>query len=402
MTSRRFWLWLAAGLLLFGIGRRFSATGNDFIVYHRAAESLLSGRVDLYSDTFAVAPPMIYVNPPLFILLAFPIGWLSFESAYGVWFALMALSGAYVVRSTIRQWWPQNRARYAWIGVLIVAPYVTLNFRSGNVHFFVVLLTVVAFLAWSRGDLWTAAIALAVGGAIKLFPLFATPILAIRREWVLLGRTLALSAVLWAIPILYFGPQQTVALYGSWYETVVGDIGGYKLQRAVDQSLNGALERWLTHIDYSTYGDREYPPANFADLSKPALKGVTVVVAAAVIGLSLWVSAGLGAAAGERKRTVAILGGIFSTAQLLLGPYSPIQYLSGWVLAMLALPAVLRKGAMEKVLFVLAFVNVLLFAIPGRMSQRVLQAYGAFTIIGLVLWVISMVAARRASIESRR
>jgi hypothetical protein len=88
MTIRKFLLWFAAGLLLFAIGRRFSATANDLIVYHTAARNLLEGRTDLYSDSFALKPPMIYGYPPLFLLFVSPIGWLNFETAYGLWLPL--------------------------------------------------------------------------------------------------------------------------------------------------------------------------------------------------------------------------------------------------------------------------------------------------------------------------
>jgi hypothetical protein len=398
MTFRKFLLWFAAGLLLFAIGQRFSATANDFIVYHTAAKSFLEGRTDLYSDSFALKPPMIYVYPPLFLLVVSPIGCLNFETAYGLWFALMAVSFAAIVRSAVSMWWPRNRIRYACMGILICAPYVILCFRSGNVHLFVVLLTVLAFLAWSYGNYWKASFALAIGGAIKLFPLFLIPMLLIRREWRLLVRTVGLTVALWLLPIVYFGPQQTIVLYRAWYGTVIGDIGNYKLQRAVDQSMNGSLERWLTSIDYSQYADSDYPPANFADLSKPGLKIVNGAFAAAVVGLSLWMCFNLGVTVTSRKNAVATVGAIFITAQLLLGPYTPIQYLSGWLLAVLTLPAVLRRDFVERILFCIGFVNALLFAIPGRMSQRTLQAYGAFTVIGIVLWILSMLAARRVRV----
>jgi hypothetical protein len=88
------------------------------------------------------------------------------------------------------------------------------------------------------------------------------------------------------------------------------------------------------------------------------------------------------------------MSAIFITAQLLLGPYTPIQYLSGWVLAMLAFPAILQRGFGQRTLFGIGLLNVVLFLIPGRMSQRTFQAYGVFTLIGILLWVLSLMAAR--------
>jgi len=205
-------LWIVAAAVAFLVGRHLSAAARnvDFIVYYEAARSLLAGRTDLYSGTFSLGPPHIYLYPPLFVLLVCPIGLLSYADGFGVWFALMTLATAAVTKRVYHHWRPQNRARYALLLVALAGPFCVLGLRYGNIHLAIVLLTVLAVLAWSRGKLWPASFGLALGGAVKIFPLFLIPVFLVRREWSLAARVVGFSAILWVMPALYFGPQQTL------------------------------------------------------------------------------------------------------------------------------------------------------------------------------------------------
>lgn len=385
------WIWAGAFLAAFLLGRRFSSTGNDFIVYHTAARSLLAGRVDLYSSTFALGPPMVYVYPPLFLLLVFPIGWLSLPDAFGLCFALMALAVALTLRLVFRAWRPGSPGGYAASIILIAGPYAVLCFRSGNAHLFVALLVLLALVAWSRGQLWRASAALALGGAVKLFPLFLAPVFVARRDWRLLARTVAFTLLLWSLPALYFGPRQTVELYRSWIGSIGADFGAYKRQRAMDLSLPGAMERWLAPVDYSTYVDPGYPQVNFAALAPQTAKRLGSAAAGFIAVLSLWMCAKLRPFARDNPRSLAAAGAIFIVTILLVGPYTPIQHLSAWLIVVAALPAVLgHRGRLA--LAGIGLFNALLFAVPGSASQRAFQASGVFTVIGLMLWGMAMAA----------
>lgn len=259
MMSRRWLGWLLAAGLAFCVGRHICHRTIDFIVYYQGAKSLLAGRMDLYSNSFAWGPPLIYVYPPLFSLCIFPIGWLSFANAFGLWFAAMIIATALVIHRAYRQWRPQHRGRYAWLMLTLPGPFVVDAVRYGNVHIFIVLLLTLAVLEWSAGKLWTASFAVALGGAIKIFPLFLLPVFAIRREWGLVTRVTALTCLLWLLPAIYFGPRRTASLYRTWCSLVVFHLPRFESQRPLDESLAGAIKRWFTHIDYSTRRDRNSP-----------------------------------------------------------------------------------------------------------------------------------------------
>jgi drug/metabolite transporter superfamily protein YnfA len=272
-----------------------------------------------------------------------------------------------------------------------------LCFRSGNAHLFVALLTVVALVSWSEGREWQTSAAVALGGAIKIFPLFLVPVFVARREWGLLWKTLVLTVILWALPTLYFGPRQTVALYGDWRQAIAGDFEAYKRQRAVDLSLPGVLTRWLAPVDYSTYVDSGYPQVNVVSLPPQPIKGITFAAMGVLGALSMWMCATLRRSSVSSARDIAAVGAIFITANLLLGPYTPIQHLSAFLIATMTLPIAFESAAASYGLVALGVVNSLLFAIPGSANQRALQAYGVFTLMALTLWAAAMLAASRAA-----
>jgi hypothetical protein len=402
-AHRRTFLWIGAALAAFAFGRHFAERSVDFIVYYNSAMSLLAGRTDLYSDTFSLGPPAIYLYPPLFVLLIFPLGWLSFSNAYGIWFALLVLATAAVIRQACLHWRPQRRATYALLLATLAGPYVVIALRYGNVHLFVVLLTILGVLAWSRGRVWTASAALAVGGAVKIFPLFLLPVLAVRREWGLAARVVAFSALLWMLPVVYFGPRETVSLYRSWYEVVARNTDEFKKQHALDHSLEGALERWFTRVDYSEYHDPDYPQATVVELPRGVVETGTTAIRLAILALSLWMCVLLRRAS-ERAREdfgsngnpyTVTAGAVFISAQLLLGPYTNILYLSGWLLLALASPVVLRgEKLLERVMLAAGVINALLFAVPGRTNQRAIAAAAVYGFVGIILWTAVMLGAR--------
>ena len=142
-TMKRVLPWLAITIAaFFFLGRHFIHRSPDFPVYHNAAISLLAGRTDLYSDTFAWVPPQIYVYPPLFVLLIAPLGLLSLQNAFGVWVGAMCVAVAAVVRRATREWKVHSEWRRALLCLLLAGPYVVLALKSGNVHLFLVLLVV--------------------------------------------------------------------------------------------------------------------------------------------------------------------------------------------------------------------------------------------------------------------
>jgi hypothetical protein len=371
----------------------------DFLVYYRAAKSFIAGRTDVYSSTFSSGPPMIYLYPPLFLLVIFPLGWLSLANACGVWFAAQALATAGAVRGAYLLWRPRNPALHAWTLAALAGPYIILVLRYGNVHLIVLALMIHGVVAWGRDKRWVSSTALALGGAVKPLPLFLVTVFVARREWAMVLRIALISCVLWALPALYFGPRKTVSLYRSWWGVLLRDRAGFEKQRPLDQSLAGATERWFTHVDYSGYRDRDYPEANFAELGASTARIIALAASLALLGASLWMCAKLrgpvhsvaSSDAFARERRIATTASVFVSAQLLIGPYTHLIYFSALVLFGMTLGAIFSSPSrISHVLLGIATLNLLLFAIPGAKAQRALQAGGAFTLIVLALWGLAM------------
>lgn len=405
---------LLAGLALFLIGRHFSHRSVDFIGSYQAAKNFLAGRTDLYSDTFGWGATMQYVYPPLFLLLVFPLGWLPFEDAFGIWFAGHALASGILILLAYREWRPLRAGMYWLVFATLAGVPLLYALRNGNVHLGVVLLTLAGLLAWSKEKTWAASICLALGGVIKVFPLLLLPFLLVRREWKLALRFAFVSCIFWAAPMAYFGPRQTVRLYQSWYETVPANVQRFERRHQLNYSLTAATRRWLSHVNYSQNRDKDYPQVNALDLPPGAVKAVAWFLNGLVLGLSLFLASVLpraGLAGPERRAVIHRLGvaataSLFVTAQLLYGPYTIFLYLCGWLVVALTLPVVLQHCAERLNYWLLAvgLANLGLLVVPGRSIHRAFEAYGVFTLLNIALWLISLMSGwkllRAARVQS--
>jgi hypothetical protein len=390
----------AAGVcVLFVAGRRLAAHSIDFVVYHQAARSLLAGRTDLYSDSFALAPPMRYVYPPLFVLLVAPLGRLSMPDAFGVWLTLLLLATVLVVRGAVRRWWGRWHWSWALAAVLLTAPWVVYGVRSANIHLLVVLMLVAAVVAWGRGQLGRAAALVALGGAIKVFPLYLLPALLLLREWRLVARILLFSALFWSLPVLYFGPTRALELGAQWWSEV-GGVERLRRESRLDVSVQSAVERWLSVNDYSTRIDPAYPQVNLVSLGGASARVAGSALGLLIASISLVAALRLGASIADPAARAAAASSLSVTAQLLLGPYTQLLYLSGWLLPVLALPAAaaLQRSALPRLraaLLALGLANMALVMVPGSANHRLLEAAGAYTLAGLALWGLCVWIAAR-------
>ena len=398
--------WVAAALAivaLFLIARHFCHRSMDFLTLHQAAKSFLAGRTDVYSPAFSWGFPQLYIYPPFFLFLLFPLGWLSFANAYGVWIAGQALATGILIVLAYREWRPRRAAPYWVVLVALAAAPVIYALRTGNAHLIVILITLAGILAWSRERTWAASICLALGGVIKLFPLFLLPFILVRREWKLALKIMAFSCLFWAAPLVYFGPRQTVSLYWEWYQRIPVDVPRFETEHQLDYSLSGAARRWLSHVDYSQYRDKEHPEVNWLDLPSAAVRGISRILNALVWGLALLLAYRLPKAGGQEPESraarhrlgVATIASLYVTSQLLTGPYTIFLYLSGWLIVGLTLPVVLQRCAERLNYGVLAIgvANLAALAVPGRSHHRAIEAYGVFTALNLGLWLITLIGA---------
>jgi hypothetical protein len=263
--------------------------------------------------------------------------------------------------------------------------------RSGNVQLLMVTLTLASLLAWRAGRTWRAALFLALAGAIKVFPLLLLMFFAALREWRIVRRVAAVSAVLWLAPALYFSPARLVLLNAEWLRDVASTERLHRESR-LDVSLIGACQRWLSETDYSQRIDRDYPQVNFANLDAIAARRLAYVIALLLGSAALAACAVAGGALKDDMRArSAMLASLWMTTQLLVGPYTTLLYLSGWMAPALALPFLLRKSdARIRALVALASIALTAVLLPGRGLHRALEAAGIHTLVCLGVWILTL------------
>jgi hypothetical protein len=394
---------VAVLVAFFLLGRALLPYTIDFPVYYKAAQSLLAGRTDLYSPSFALDPPMRYVYPPVFVVLFAPFALLPPADAFGLWFALLAGSTCWVIQRTLVAWRSERFGVQLWIAGLLGGPFLIYGLRSSNVHLLVVLLTLAGALYWARGHLWRASVCWAFGGAVKVFPLLLIPVLLLLREWRLAQRTTLLSGIFWSLPVLCFGPQRAVGLQREWYREVVVGVERLRQESRLDVSLPRTVERLLTPIDYSRRIDARYPQVNLLALPGRVARGAGQAGALPVLVLSG--AALLLLARARRARPAdasAAVMSLYVSAQLILGPYTTLLYLSAWIVPALGLSFV-RAGAatpLRRVLLGMGIVNLTVFLIPGGEPRRALEAAGYFTVMNAALWALSLLTVWRLSAVS--
>ncbi|MBN2371637.1 MAG: DUF2029 domain-containing protein [Vicinamibacteria bacterium] len=394
---------IAACVALVLLGRALSKHSIDYAVYHQAARSLLAGRTDLYAGDFALQPPMRYVYPPLFVMLVAPLGRLTLADGFGLWFALSALTTLAVARAGWRAWNGRDTRLRLCVLLGLAGPFVVYGLRSGNVHLPVVMLATAAIIAWSRRQTWRASLLLAFAGAIKVFPLFLLVYFTLLRQWRLVARAAGLSVLLWLLPVLQFGPRATIALYRHWHEDVASNIDRLRLESRLDVSIIGAGARWLGEADYAQRIDRDYPQINLFRIDRATSGRLMRLFVAVVWALSLAGCIRLGRARGaERAARSAGLASLWMTTQLLVGPYTTLLYLCGWLVPALALPCLLRGRRFGRsALIAVTLVNLALILVPGSAAHRAIEAAGAHTVLGLCLWILSLTVVFNLSRRSR-
>jgi hypothetical protein len=273
----------------------------------------------------------------------------------------------------------QTRSKIAWIVPLLVAgPYVVEDLRYGNVQSFIFVLTGVALLAVPAAPVLAAA-ALALAISIKVWPLFFLPVLAVRRDWRVVGWTIAFTVILLLLPAWYFSFGGNLFLLNEWARQEFSTQTGQSEIGFASQSLRGVLMRYLTVIDYSQAPDSNYPLVHVAGVAPAVIRMVwLVVVAILYVGL-------LVIAARKKTAIFGVIEGLAFAGLILLEPFS-----QRYTLVVLLWPAMVAgrlalKSRFAGTIWVAAAVSLLQPLIYGRDAQRLLQALGVDFLVTALL-----------------
>ena len=359
-----------AGLVLTAVGFAYYAAGHpmDFRVYYYGARGVFDGTRPVYGPASGIGWPMHYRYPPLFLLLFAPFAMLPLAWGAAIWVVLkiavlergLTVSGP----PPATTWSPSFVVPF-----LFITPYLIEEFRYGNAQFFVFALSAVALLLERKRPVVGAA-SLALGISIKVWPLFFVPYLAVRRNWKMVGYTLAFVVVLTMLPGFYFGFGRNAGLLKEWYAQEMQTQLGESEIWFPNQSLRGALMRYLTFVDYSKVPDSNYAQVSIVTLDPEIVRLVWLLIALTVYVGFLWL-------ANRRRETDGWLDhGLAFCLIAILEPFT-----QKYALAILLWPALAASGLVSKrgfrtVLYSATILVLIQPLTPGATAQRLLQVLG--------------------------
>jgi hypothetical protein len=397
----------AAALLV--LAARYCVTHYvDFRVYWYASQSLLSGRQNLYDPTFVWAGPydslMDYRYPPLFLLMFIPLGILPYTTAGYFWFALKFVALIVIVRSIDRMVGNEIKSKaLLWsVPFLVAAPYLIEDFHYGNVHLFVVCLTVFALYLFETERQAISASVLALSITIKVFPVFFLPYFLIRKKFRYVALTLLLVVLLNLLPAAYFGFRENAELLQTWYERVIRDRASHEFHGGINHSLKGVLQRYLSHIPYEKRQiDSNFPNINVANLSPESLQTIWY----SVTGLILVLVAFLGFRHQETREARLLSYGLIACAIVAFAPSTGYNYFEILILPATVISAWLMRQhdkASARLILGLTLVAILLSFVaplmPGKALQRNVQVHSPYFFSALALFgscAVTLAAQRK-------
>ena len=198
---------------------------GNFEIFRAASRHLITGE-----DLYAHYPDELqdrFKYSPAFALLFAPFAWLPWPLALFLWSALNAL----VLFIAVERLLPPRAALVALALLLLEVIRAMQNAQSNAL---VAGLIVFTFVALERGRLWRAALAIALGASVKIFPLAALSLaLPRRRAFRTTAATALIGVGMLILPLLVTTPATLVAQYRSWRAIESGD----------------ALQRWFSVME---------------------------------------------------------------------------------------------------------------------------------------------------------
>ena len=224
-------------IVIVAVGKAYSHRGpdNNFLIFRWSYLNLAAGH-----DMYAAQPQHhtdLYKYSPSFAVLFAPFALIPFALSLALWDALNTM----LLFLAVDRLLPDRRGLVALALIYLEALRSMQRSQSNSL---VTALVILAYLAFEQRRQLGAAFAIAVGAAVKIFPLAALSLAVFYR-----GRfrfavlvAVAMAAVL-ALPLLVVSPTELAAQYHSWrvVESVdalsVGGGGGGGLYGGVMQQL---------------------------------------------------------------------------------------------------------------------------------------------------------------------
>jgi hypothetical protein len=194
---------------------------NNFLIFRWSFLNLASGH-----DMYAAQPQHhtdLYKYSPSFAVLFAPFALLPFAISLALWDALNTLLLFFAVDRLLP-------SRQGAIALALIYLEALRSMQRSQSNSLVTALVILAFLAFEHRKELGAAFAIAVGAAVKIFPLAALALAIFYPRRIRFALFMLLSAiVVLALPLLVVSPAQLAAQYQAWRATEAVDalsVGG--------------------------------------------------------------------------------------------------------------------------------------------------------------------------------
>lgn len=179
------------------------------------------------------APPQAvkypFITPPLSSLLMEPLARLAWQKAYFVWqllCVLMMMASLYLALRLARDDLPPVAMPIALALAFLFRPFRA-ELASGNIDVAILFIWVVGAFALQQRLPILSALCFALATAIKVSPIFAVPLLALRRQWRWLFAYALASAALLALSGWWAGWQNQMLWAGHVAPAISWGIKGF-------------------------------------------------------------------------------------------------------------------------------------------------------------------------------
>jgi hypothetical protein len=215
---------------------------GNFEIFRAASRRLVAGE-DMYALDLSRLQDQ-YKYSPAFALLFSPFAWLPWPLALVLWNGL----NAFVLFAAIERLLPPRPALVA-LGALL--PEVIRAMQNAQSNALVAGLVILAFVALERGRVWRAALAVALGASVKIFPLAALTFAIPKRKALRTGiATAVIGVALLLVPLLATPPATLLAQYRSWRRVEQGDIPErwFSFMELLHRVIGTTLPNWPVQV----------------------------------------------------------------------------------------------------------------------------------------------------------
>jgi hypothetical protein len=376
---------IGCGLLLIAVlagGVSMSFPAADFFVYYSAAKQLIRHDYDLYRQgglAFRYAPVVAFAFVPLSVLPPRAAAFLWYLLKIGALVAIAGMVMKLLAHGRERLW------KILGLSFLVTGGYLVEEFRTGNIHFLVLFLIVLAFFHAQRGRIVVPSFLLAAAICVKVTPLLFLLYFALMRRWKLCLFCVLWLAVLIIGPALLIGWEKNLDLEKHWTETALA-----RADEPVNHSLKGVLFKYLGEKPPLVETEK-YPRVNVLNLRSEAI--TTIWILASALLLFLLAAALLRKCGGNECAVLQYA--LLTVSLLILSPHDSRIYFSILFFPCAVIAAYADKhpgGKYRSFLFAVlgmsfAFNTFLPAVMPGKNASLTYETHSPYFFSALIVWI---------------